>query len=983
VESVKNETAVNRLRRLNELLNEGFALDEGARARWLNSMPDQGGDLVASLRRMMGARRVETKDFLSHPLPLAELVQEQQSSGCAGDDVSGARVGPYKLISELGRGGMATVWLAERDDDTIKRQIALKLPISNWMPSLGERMRRERDMLATLQHPHIARLYDAGVTETGRPYLALEYVEGKAIDTYCKERQLGLKERLCLILQVAQAVAHAHAHLIVHRDLKPSNILVTPKGEVCLLDFGVAKLINGDPGAADGSATQLTQITGRALTFEYASPEQIRSEPITVASDVYSLGVVLFELLTGQRPHKPKRDTRIAIENAIMEQEAPLASSLVEKLTARLLRGDLDVILSKALKKQALERYSSVEAFAADIQHYLSGEPVLAQKDSAWYRTRKFVQRHTGGVAAGLVILLAISAGTGISIWQTDIARREAKRAEEVKKFIASILTGATPRTGIGGEVLAIDLLSSAAERVNKELSDQPAIAAELGVLISEGFDGLGHPTRVKPIALLAVKSAEKAFGLDHALTLRAKTMLAVALRSDGLGALDESEQVTDEALVIAERLLPQSADMYVELLRGKGFILGKRNNRSYAITKLVEAVHMSERYFGKNHERTIFTLGILSNTYSKFERHEEALSSAKLAWTRAVESFGDQRPHFMLQTVERFYGNALALSGRPRDAITHLRRSSDDFGSLHGNETYVVVSSRFALGRALAEVGRLGEAIKLQREIVAAQLKGPSVEGEARARSVRALTRYLTNARRDDEARQVNFTFDEVNSRVRDSPGSNPILDGLRSAEIEVFSGNIDLGEERAQQLLVDPKASVDSQAPILTLLATISRFKRKPERAVMLLDGLQAHDSFDKLNAAAKSIVFAERGVALLELANIEGARSALSQCHALYVIAQQDVSPLNATCVLGMARLQILEGHAADAINTVVPLEKSWVEINPESPWHGEALYWLSRAQSQLGHTEQAKDNMARARVMLAKSNLLALRTLASRR
>ncbi len=287
---------------------------------------------------------------------------------------------------------MATVWLAERADGALQRQVALKLPHAGWTAGLAQRMARERDILAALEHPHIARLYDAGTTAAGRPWLAMERVEGVTLDEFCREQRLDVAARLRLFLQVADAVAYAHARLIVHRDLKPSNILVTARGEVKLLDFGVAKLLEDDAPAA----ANLTQQIGRAVTPDYASPEQVSGRPVTVASDVYSLGIVLYELLTGERPYRVERYSAAALEDAIMHADVAAASTRVagDRKLARRLRGDLDTIVDKALRKDIAQRYPSVESMAADLRRHLEGEPVWAQPPSWRYRTGKFVRRH-------------------------------------------------------------------------------------------------------------------------------------------------------------------------------------------------------------------------------------------------------------------------------------------------------------------------------------------------------------------------------------------------------------------------------------------------------------------------------------------------------------------------------------------------------------------------------------------------------------
>src|SRR5262245_48976224 len=325
------------------------------------------------------------------------------------DDLTGKRIGSYRLAHLVGRGGMGAVYEAVRDDQQFQQHVAIKL-IKRGMDTdfIRERFLRERQILASLDHPHIARLFDGGTTADGLPYFVMEFVDGQPIIDYCHQQDLSLDEKLQLFRDVCSAVQHAHQKLVVHRDLKPSNILVTKEGTPKLLDFGIAKLLTPDPG----ETVTRTETSVRLMTPDYASPEQVRGSAITTATDVYALGVVLYELLTARRPHQFVTYSPIEIERAICETEAPRPSEAARTHTtapgklARQLAGDLDNIVLMALRKEPERRYQSVEQFSEDIRRYLVGLPVVARKDTFSYRVEKFVRRHKAGVAA--LVLLAL-----------------------------------------------------------------------------------------------------------------------------------------------------------------------------------------------------------------------------------------------------------------------------------------------------------------------------------------------------------------------------------------------------------------------------------------------------------------------------------------------------------------------------------------------------------------------------------------------
>ena len=411
---------------ISALLDEALALPAPARAAWLHARADLAPAQRAAVARILSRQAgVESGDFLAALPPLMETLPP----AAAGEAAVGALVGPYRITAPLGRGGMSTVWRARRDDGQPARDIALKLPLWTWGGRFAERLARERDILATLEHAHIARLYDAGLDAAGRPWIAMELVDGMPIDAWCDDTHADVGGRIALLLQVCEAVAHAHARLVVHRDLKPGNIVVTPQGQVKLLDFGIARLVDGDAAGA------LTELSGRALTPAYASPEQIRGEPLGVASDVYSIGVVAFLLLAGRAPYRLERGSAAELEEAILRADVPRASDVaVDPARRRALRGDLDAILAMALRKDAARRYSSVEALADDLRRHLDGRPVAARPQGRGYLAARFVARHRAGVAAASLAALALAGGLGVALWQAAEARQQQRLAERAAR---------------------------------------------------------------------------------------------------------------------------------------------------------------------------------------------------------------------------------------------------------------------------------------------------------------------------------------------------------------------------------------------------------------------------------------------------------------------------------------------------------------------------------------------------------------------
>src|SRR5687767_6525128 len=428
--------------RLNRLLEQGLEFEGSARTAWLDALGGEDQHLRAVLVDLLTqSDATGFADGATHPSTSVARIASHALAAMRREQ-PGDRIGPWQLTRLLAEGGMGAVWVAQRADGVMTRTAALKLPRAEWIDQgLSERIARERAILARLQHPHIAVLYDAGLGAEGRPYLALEYVDGIAIDAYCTGRDL--KEILRLYVQVIRAVAYAHAQLIIHRDLKPANVLVTADGLPKLLDFGISKLIEGDAPTIDETA--LTKLAGRPLTLAYAAPEQVLGLPITVAADVYALGVTLFELLTESRLYRATEPR--ALEGELLRGDLRKPSDTADdKQRAKALKGDLDAVIGKALKREPAERYQSAAAFADDLERYLEDQPVQAQPDSRAYRLRKFVTRNALSVAAGSAVLIALGIGLGVALWQANEARDQAARATALNTFVLGLIQQFDPR---------------------------------------------------------------------------------------------------------------------------------------------------------------------------------------------------------------------------------------------------------------------------------------------------------------------------------------------------------------------------------------------------------------------------------------------------------------------------------------------------------------------------------------------------------
>jgi eukaryotic-like serine/threonine-protein kinase len=628
------QLTAERMSRLGRLLDEVLVLEASQRGAWLDTLGGDDAELRPVVQELLSqAASLEAADFLG-TLPKLTLTGLLAEPARTPAHSPGEAVGPYWLERELGRGGMGTVWLAERLDRTLKRKVALKLPHQGVArEQLAQRLARERDILSSLEHPNIARLYDAGVSEDGQPFLALEYVEGLPIDSYAHEHTLELRQRLGLFLQVARAVAYAHARLVLHRDLKPPNILVTLDGQVRLLDFGVAKLLQ------DGAAreTELTQLGGRALTPDYASPEQIRGESLTTASDIYSLGVVLYELVCERRPYKLTRSSMGALEEAILAADPIRPSRAAQPRFARALAGDVDTIILKMLEKDPAARYATVNAVIDDIERYLGGQPVLARPDSAWYRARKFIRRHRVLVSAGAAVVTAIVVGAAAALWEARVARLEAARAEasaQEARFEARVaranhefLTQIFGDAMRGGETSAMRArLDRARELLQRRYTDEPIIYALLLLQLAGRYDEAGLDEReeevMKEFAAIAEKTGDP--------SLLATNECIVAFDALQANDIEKARPHVEKGLVWMNQPSRPLTDASFECLRADAMLAMKTGNGARAVAQMQELLRRIENAGLTKTTLYLASLGSLAFVYTLGGQFAEALNVSR-----------------------------------------------------------------------------------------------------------------------------------------------------------------------------------------------------------------------------------------------------------------------------------------------------------------------------------------------------------------
>jgi serine/threonine-protein kinase len=954
---------------LDRLLDSALDIAPGERGAWLESLGPELDAVKPELRDLLSrAVAVETSDFLGS---LPELPFDVAAVDAATEN-AGETVGPYRLLRVLGTGGMAAVWLAERADGLLKRPVALKLPHGVWgSASLAERMAREREILATLEHPNIARLYDAGLTPEGRPYLALEYIDGSRIDAYCRERDLGLKARLELFRQAASAVAYAHGKLAIHRDLKPANILVSAQGQVKLLDFGIAKLL--EEGRT--KETPLTEASGRALTPDYASPEQILHQPLTIASDVYSLGVVLYELLTGARPYRLKRESLGALEDAILQVEPARPSVVAPPVAGKALRGDLDTIVRKALKKRPEERYPTVNALVEDLERYLTSRPVLAQPDSRRYRYARFVRRNKLAVGASAAVLAALLGGSSLALWQARVALGEQRRAEDVKDFLASTFRDADPYQGTGSTRGVAELLSQAHERV-ATLGARPELRVEILTLIGSSLLNLEDLDAAESAARQALDEALAGLGPSHEQTVHARVLLLGVHRFRG--RIDEMRRELDAVeAVLRGRPAVDPADR-VLVLESRAHLSIDDGDSAQAVAFAQGAFDLALATFGERDARTTTAATLLAEAYEYSDVTPEfALGAAQRAFDLTAALYGEESPHPRMIAVRDVYGRALARAGQLPEGVAQLERAVRDaievFGETSSSISYLAAN----LARYQRQLGAIRPAIENLNLAIAINARHVERDSYTYLSPVTARGIAWLAARRGEEALADLTESSQGFRKLFGTEHEETAIAEFNRALALGYLGRAGEAQEAFAPVLALYRTTYSDPVflPARPLGAAGTALRLGGEFAAALAQQEEALAAIGPGgNAERLRIpVLAEIAMNRLELGEPEHALAALDEANALQMKYSENATPARSDVLLGLGRAHLALASPADALAFLQEADAFWRNFDPQNRWAGEAAFWLGRCYRALGRVEEADAALARATAVLSLSPL----------
>ena len=740
-----------RWQRIESLLDEALDLDVSEREAHVRKKADGDEELIGQVLQMLQAsERADTFLDNTNRSDLEEVLARMSSA--VEEDSDGEpdleRAGPYRLVRKLGRGGMGQVFLGVRDDEAYKRYVAVKV-IRRGMDTedILNRFRVERRILASLNHPGIAQLLDGGATDDGVSYFVMEYVDGDPITKYCDENRLALQDRLHLFQKVCAAVHYAHQNLIVHRDLKPSNILVTKDGTVKLLDFGIAKFLNPD---LTGYTVPMTRTEQRVMTPEYASPEQVRGNSLTTASDVYQLGVLLYELLTGHRPFTFQTRVQGEIEKIILEQPPEKPSTMISRVETateektegpspemvstkrrtaltnlrKQLSGDLDRIVLMALRKEMDRRYQSADQLQLDIANYLGGRPVSAQDDTLGYRVGKFVQRNKVAVGFASVVAVLLVVTTVLALWSATVTERqrqqiaiEAEKSREVVNFLVDLFEKADPEYSQGRDLTVREMVDIGAEDVRERLAEHPEVQSEMMRVLSLVYAGLGEEEDGMALAEAAYNQQMTLSGEEESPEL-ASALYAMGVLKDDVGESTQSRDYHEAALAMRRQLYGNEHLDVAQSLNDLGVTL--YGLAKYDSSRVVweEALAIRESLLGDSHRDIAESLSNLGAVYGDLFwvsgfKDTALFDQAESYYVRAIDMTrrerGENHP-FYASNLHNF-GVTLLDRGVLAEAENKFEEAIVKRTIIYGRDHDITARSINMMGRVRMAQGRLDDA--------------------------------------------------------------------------------------------------------------------------------------------------------------------------------------------------------------------------------------------------------------------------------
>ncbi|HTJ24129.1 MAG TPA: tetratricopeptide repeat protein [Gemmatimonadaceae bacterium] len=765
----------DRWRRIGEVLDAALSREPKHWPAVLDAACAGAPDLRREVEELL-ARVDRARAFLESP-PTAAAAAVVAETKHAQPSESGRRIGAYQIAHEIGRGGMSRVFLAHRADGQFEQRVALKLLRPGLDTEIDQaRFRAERQILASLNHPNIARLLDGGLTDSGQPYLVLEYVDGHPIDAYCDANALSIRERLRLFLMVAEATQYAHRNLIVHRDIKSSNIFVSVDGAVKLLDFGLAKLLEPD---AYGRESSRMQTVAHWMTPEYAAPEQIRREAVTTLTDVYQLGAVLYRLLTGRLPFTTANGDLHELQAAVLRGDPMPPSAAIAGADAargRLLRGDLDAITLKALRKEPVERYASVDALGDDVRRYLSGHPVLARRITPLYRMRRFVRRHRIETVAATGISLSVLVGAGVAMWQArraarerDLAAAASRESQAVTSFVMGLFNASDPTVARGDPLSAVELVRRAVARADL-LDAEPLAHARMLEVTARLYQSLGRYTEAFAILqrAIAIRRALRpgnpaelaaALGQMSELLLRlgryaaadsvARQALELQQRTLGrenpavagtlhqiasiaiyLGRLQVAERSQREALAVSQQAFGENDSLTAERQLQLGAIFRREGRMADAEREFRGGLASLSRALGPDNPQVADAMMALAYLLDEVRgRYAEADTLYRRAIQIRRRAFGETHPLFAASLLD--YAELMSRRGDRAAAVLPARQAVDIVIREYGVENSVVAVQSSRLAAILYRAGNVDEAARLYRRSIATtrRLRGPDHE--------------------------------------------------------------------------------------------------------------------------------------------------------------------------------------------------------------------------------------------------------------